>query len=145
MNHVIKLPTWWLPQTSGYSCLWVAAIWIDLHLAGENLTNTPHAFHVWSKTICISRGPHISTFHTVTNRVEQGHWSREKGLLTQSIARRLIDSRVHTQFSPELTNEVVGAKPSICCQPATRLTGPINMSMRLVRSILAHGGQPISP
>jgi hypothetical protein len=35
----------WLPQTSGY--LRVAAIQIDIHPAGENPINTPHAFHAW--------------------------------------------------------------------------------------------------
>jgi hypothetical protein len=34
----------------------------------------------------------------VTDRVRQSHCSQEKGLLTQSIAYRLTDSWVHTQF-----------------------------------------------
>jgi hypothetical protein len=54
--------------------------------------------HVWPSAICISRGPHITTFRTFINRVEQGHCSWEKGLLTQSIARRLTDPWVRIQF-----------------------------------------------
>jgi hypothetical protein len=45
-----------------------------------------------------SRGLCIATFHIVINRVEQDHCSREKWLSTQSIAHRLIDPWVHTQF-----------------------------------------------
>jgi hypothetical protein len=69
-----------------YSYPRVVAIQIDVHHAGENPTNTPHAFHVWW-TIRISRGPHIATFHKVINIDGQCHCSQEKGLLTQSTAR----------------------------------------------------------
>jgi hypothetical protein len=34
-----------LPETSGYSYLRVAMIQIDVHPAGENLNNMPHALH----------------------------------------------------------------------------------------------------
>jgi hypothetical protein len=54
--------------------------------------------HVWPSAICISCGPHITTFRTFINRVEQGHCSWEKELLTQSIARRLTDPWVRIQF-----------------------------------------------
>jgi hypothetical protein len=44
------------------------------------------------------QSPYMATFHVVINRVEQVHYSREKGLLTQSTARRLTDLRVRTKF-----------------------------------------------
>jgi hypothetical protein len=34
-----------MQRTSGYSYMRVAAIQINVHLAGENPANTPHAFH----------------------------------------------------------------------------------------------------
>jgi hypothetical protein len=49
-------------------------------------------------TIRISRGPHIATFHTVVNRFEQIHYTREEGLLTQSTAQRPSDPQVRTQL-----------------------------------------------
>jgi hypothetical protein len=54
--------------------------------------------HVWSTTICISHGPHIATFHTVVNRFEQIHCTREERFPTQSTARRPSDPRVRTQL-----------------------------------------------
>jgi hypothetical protein len=39
---------WWLPQTSDYSYLRVAAIRIDIHPAGEYPANMPHVFHAQS-------------------------------------------------------------------------------------------------
>jgi hypothetical protein len=42
--------------------------------------------------------PFTSHRQRVIDRVEQGHCSREKCLLTQSIAPRLTDPRVRTQF-----------------------------------------------
>jgi hypothetical protein len=35
----------------------------------------PRSIRVWSKTIHISRGPHIATFRIVVNRFEQIHYS----------------------------------------------------------------------
>jgi hypothetical protein len=64
----------------------------------QHATRFPRSVCVWSKTIRISRGPHIATLCEVINRDEQGHCSREKGLPTQSTAHRLTDPWVHTQF-----------------------------------------------
>jgi hypothetical protein len=76
------------------------------------------------------------------NRVEQGHCSWEKGLPTQSTARRLTDPWVRTSFSPKSTNEAVRAKPSIYRLQATRLTGPISPACdRYVQHLLA-GANP---
>jgi hypothetical protein len=49
-------------------------------------------------TIRISRGPHITTFHTVGNRFEQIHCTREEGLRTQSTTRQPSDPWVRTQL-----------------------------------------------
>jgi hypothetical protein len=63
-----------------------------------------HATHfsclvfIWSTTICISCGPHIATFHTVINRFEQIHYTREEGLPTQSTAQQPSNPRVRTQL-----------------------------------------------
>jgi hypothetical protein len=73
----------------------------------QHTTHFPHSVHIWSRTIRISRGPHIANFRTVVNRFEQIRCSREEGLPTLPSAW-LGDPRVHTQFSPEPTIEVVG-------------------------------------
>jgi hypothetical protein len=57
----------------------------------------PRLVRVWSKTIRISRGPHIATFRTVVNRFKQIHYSREEGFPTQPPAR-LSDPQVRTQL-----------------------------------------------
>jgi hypothetical protein len=59
-------------------------------------------------TIRISRGPHIANFHTVVNRFEQIHYTREEGLLTQSTARRSFDPWVHTQLISHNRQRAVG-------------------------------------
>jgi hypothetical protein len=61
-------------------------------------------------TIRISRGPHITTFHTVVNIFEQIHCTREEGLPTQSTARRSSDPRICTQLLSHNSQRVVGEK-----------------------------------
>jgi hypothetical protein len=107
------------------------------------------------------------TFSTLSSRMVQDHtyltWStysnllqnhqqiwtdplpRQEGLPTQSTTRWLIDPRVHTQLLSHNSQWSSGENLGFYWQPTTRLTRPINTSMRLVRSILAHGGQPIGP
>jgi hypothetical protein len=111
----------------------------------QHATRFPRSVRVWSRTIHISRGPNIATLHLVINRVELGHWSREKGLPTQSTARWLTNPWVHTQFLSRANQWSSGGKVKHLLMAATRLTGPINTSMWSVRSTLAHGGQLISP
>jgi hypothetical protein len=62
----------------------------------------------------------------VINRVEQDHYSWEKGLPTQFTTRRLPDSWVHTQFLSRVNLKAVGVKPSIYRWQTTRLIGPIS-------------------
>jgi hypothetical protein len=90
----------------------------------QHVTHFPRSVRVWSRTIRISSGPHIATFHIVINRVEQGHCSWEKGLLTQSTARWLTDSRVCTQFLSRANQWSNGGKAKHLLTAATRLTGP---------------------
>jgi hypothetical protein len=59
-------------------------------------------------TIRISCGPHIAIFHTVVNRFEQIHCTREEGLPTQSTARRPSDPWVRTQLLSHNSQRVVG-------------------------------------
>jgi hypothetical protein len=110
----------------------------------RHATRFAHLVHVWSRTIRISRGPHIATFCTFVNRFEQIHCSREDGLPTQPSAR-LSDPWVHTQLLYRAHHWSSGEKPSFCWHLNTRLAGPINTSMRLVCSILARRGQTIGP
>jgi hypothetical protein len=64
----------------------------------------------------------------VINRVGQSHCSQEKGLLTQSTARRLTDPRVRTQFLSRANQWSSGESQNIYQQYATRLIGPISLA-----------------
>jgi hypothetical protein len=103
-------------------------------------TRFPCSVRIWSRTIRISRGPHIATLRETLIDLDGSHCSREKGLLTQSIARRLTDLLERTQFLSRANQWSNRHKPSSCRWLTTRHTRPINTSMRLVRSILARGG-----
>jgi hypothetical protein len=58
---------WWLPQTSGYSYPRDAAIRIDVHPTGENLTNTPHTLstpvHTHPAYASCGQSPYVTIFH----------------------------------------------------------------------------------
>jgi hypothetical protein len=126
----VKLSTWWLPQTSGYSYLRVAAIRIDVHPAGENPTNmtcTLHtSVHVRLTYTSCGRSPYVATFHEPSTE-----WRR-------ATAPEKMGSRHNPQhaswpicgsvssFSPKPTNEIVGAKSSIYRWYATSFIGPIS-------------------
>jgi hypothetical protein len=90
----------------------------------QHVTHFPCSVRIWSTTIRISRGPHIATFHTVVNRFEQIHCTREEWLLTQSTAHRSSDPWVRTQLLSHNSQWNSGEKSSLCWQPTTRLTGP---------------------
>jgi hypothetical protein len=95
----------------------------------QHATRFPCSVCVWSITIRISHGPHIATFHTVVNRFEQIHCTREEGLLTQSTAQQ---PKSH------------GKKSSSCWQPITRLTGPISPACdRYVQYLLARANRTV--
>jgi hypothetical protein len=79
---------------------------------------------VWSTTIRISRGPHIAIFHTVINRFEQIHCTREEGLPTQSVARRPTDPRVRTQLLSHNSQRAVGKSQAAIDNRLLGLSGP---------------------
>jgi hypothetical protein len=80
----------------------------------------------------------VATFHTVIDRFERFPCTREKGLPTQSTARRLTDSWVHTQLLSRNSQWSRGEKSSIYRQLTTRFTGPISPACgRYVQYLLA--------
>jgi hypothetical protein len=80
----------------------------------KHATRFPRSARVWSMNIRISRGLHIAIFHTVVNRYEQIHYTREEGLPTQSTARRLTDPQVRTQLLSHNSQWSSGEKSSFC-------------------------------
>jgi hypothetical protein len=122
------------------------AIRIDVHPAGkkpdQHATCFPRSVRVWSKTIRISRGPHLATFCETLTGLDRSHYSWEKGLPTQSTARRLADSWVRTQFLSWANQWSRGRKPGSCRWPTTKLIGPISPACdRYVQYLLA-GANP---
>jgi hypothetical protein len=99
-----------------------------------NPINTPHS--------CISCGQRIATFHKVVNSDRQSHCSREKGLPTQSTARRLTDPWVRTQFLSEDSHWSSGGKATLCWRYTTRLTGPISIAYDWYIQYLLVGANP---
>jgi hypothetical protein len=75
-------------------------------------------------TIRISHGPHIATFHTVVNRYEQIHCTREEGLLTQSTAWQPSDPRVRTQLLSNNSQRAVGKSKAPVDNRLLGLPGP---------------------
>jgi hypothetical protein len=90
----------------------------------QHATRFPRLVRICSKTIHISHGPHIATLHEVINRVEQGHYSREKGLPTQSTPCRLTDPWVHTEFLSWANQWSSGGKAKHHWQRLLCLPGP---------------------
>jgi hypothetical protein len=74
----------------------------------QHATRFSRSVCVWSTIIRISRGPYIATFHTVVNRFEQIHCTREEGLPTQSTARRPSDMWARTQLLSHNSQRAVG-------------------------------------
>jgi hypothetical protein len=104
----------------------------------QHATCFSRSVRIWSMTIRISRGPHIAIFHTVINRFEQIHCTREKGLQTQSTAHRPFDLWVHTQLLSHNSQWSSGEKSSFYWQLTTRLTGPTSPARdRYVQYLLA--------
>jgi hypothetical protein len=108
----------------------------------QHATRFPRLVHIWSKTIRISRGPHIATLHEVINRVEQDNCSREKMLPTQSTACWLTDPWVHTQFLSRANQWRSGGKTKHLLTAATRLTGPISLACEQYVQYLLAGANP---
>jgi hypothetical protein len=90
----------------------------------EHATRFPRSVRVWSTTIRISRGPHIVTFHTVINRIEQIHCTREEGLPTQSTTWRPSDPQVRTQFLSHNSQGAVRKSQALVDNRLLGLPGP---------------------
>jgi hypothetical protein len=137
---------WRLPRTSDYSYLRVAAIRIDVHPAGENPINTTHTLptpvHVHPSYASYGQFLYVATFHESSIDLYGSHCSWEKGLLTQSIARRLTDPWVHTQFLYQVHQWSSRPKPNFCWWQATRLTGPISPACDWHVQYLLAGANP---
>jgi hypothetical protein len=110
----------------------------------RHATRFSRSVHVWSRIICISRGPHIATLQESPIALDRVTAPR-KG--TPDIIYITLADRSTSPYLVSLPSQPMKQwrKPNICGQPATRLAGHINTSMRSVRSILARGGQPTGP
>jgi hypothetical protein len=108
----------------------------------QHATRFPHSVCVWSKTIHISRGPHIATLCETQTDLDISNCSREKGLPTQSTARWLTDLWVHTQLLSQASQWSRGCKPSSCRWPTIRLTGPISSKCDWYVQYLLTGANP---
>jgi hypothetical protein len=107
---------WRLPQTRGYSYPRVAAIRIDVHPVGETR----------------------STRHTHSTALEK------KGFRHNPQHADWPIHRFVPNFSPESTNEAVGAKSTFCWWPTTRLTGLISLACnRYVQYLLARANPSV--
>jgi hypothetical protein len=127
-----------------YSYLRVAVIQIDVHLAGENPINTLHAFHAWfayGPRPYISRGPRSPPFAS-PHKTEACPYTRKKSWqLKTDWPDRCLGSPHSFSWQPWSRGERF--RPSGCT--ATSVYWAHITSMLLVRSMLAHGGQPIGP
>jgi hypothetical protein len=75
-------------------------------------------------TIRISCYPHIATFHTVINRFEQIHCTREEGLSIQFTARRPSDLQIRTQLLSHNSQRVVEKSQAPVDNQLLGLPGP---------------------
>jgi hypothetical protein len=90
----------------------------------QHATRFPRSVCVWSTTIRISRGPHIATFHTVVNRFEQIHCTREEGSRhNPQHAGRLIHRSVPS-FSPTIANRAMEKSQTSVDNWLLGLSGP---------------------
>jgi hypothetical protein len=87
-----------------------------------------YASHTSSRPVYAFYGQslYVASFHESSTNLDGSHSSREKWLPTQSIARRLTDLWVRTQFPSQANQWSNRLKPSFCRCQATRLTGPIS-------------------
>jgi hypothetical protein len=110
----------------------------------QHATCFSRSVHVWSRIICISRGPHIATLHESPIALDIVTAPRKRA---PDIIHITLADRSASPYLVSLPSQPIKQwrKPNICGQPATRLAGHINTSMRSVRSILARGGQPTGP
>jgi hypothetical protein len=117
-------------------------------LQRKNLTNTtrtlPTPVHVRPAYASYGRSPYMATFREAPTDLDRSHCSWEKGLLTQSTARRLTNPRVRTQLLSRTSQWSRGHKPSPWRWPTTRFTGPVwPASDRYVQYLLVGANQRV--
>jgi hypothetical protein len=105
----------------------------------------PQSVCIWSSTIHISRGSRVATFCVVINRVEQEHCSWEKkapDIIYNTTAYWSV-GQYPISLPSQLMKQWGQSQPPV----DGRLLGlpGLYTNMRSVRSILARGGQHISP
>jgi hypothetical protein len=110
----------------------------------KHATRFPRSVHVCSRTICISRGPHIATLHTSSTALDRVTAPEKKApdTIHSTPADRSVGPYPVSLLSQQMKQ---WRKLNICRQHAAKLTGLINTSMWSVHSILAHGIQPLGP
>jgi hypothetical protein len=103
---------------------------IDVHFAGENLTNTtrtlPTPVHIHSAYASCGWSPYVATFHESSTELSKPTASEKKG--SQHNPQRTgwpIHGSVPS-FSPEPANQAVRVKPRIYQRSTTRFTGSIS-------------------
>jgi hypothetical protein len=109
----------------------------------QHATRIPRLVRVWSQTTRISCVQCIATFRVVINKVEQGYCSRKKGSQHNPQHDGWPIRGSVPSFSPEPTNEEVGAKPTFYWRPASRLTGPISPIWDRYVQYLLTGANPL--
>jgi hypothetical protein len=125
-----------------YSYPRVAVIQIDVHPAGENPINKTHMVptlvHICLAYTSCGQSPSVAIFHESSIELSRTTAPEKKGSRHNlQHAGRLTRGFVPI-FSPEPTNEAVGAKSSIYRPQATRLTGSISPACdRYIQYLLA--------
>jgi hypothetical protein len=113
----------------------------------ENPTNTPHTLptpvHVRSAYTSCGWSPYGATFHESSTKLSRPTAPEKKGSWHNPQRASWSIRRSVPSFSPELANEVVGAKPSIYQRPATRLTKPISPTYDRYVQYLLTGANPL--
>jgi hypothetical protein len=111
----------------------------------DNTTRTlPMPVHVCPAYSSCGWSPYVTTFRDTPTDLDRSHCSREKGLPTQSTARRLIDSWVRTQLLFWTSQWSRGRKSSSWRWPTTRFTGPISSACdRYVQYLPAGANQTV--
>jgi hypothetical protein len=86
-------------------------IWIDVHPAGENLTNTtrmlPTLVHVRPTYASYGQSPYVATFHESSTKLDRVTAPEKKGSWHNPQHASWPIRRSIPSFSPEPTNEVV--------------------------------------
>jgi hypothetical protein len=111
----------------------------------QHATHFSRSVCICPSTIRISCDPCIATFHESPTDFSGSHYSQEKripGCIPSTPVGRSVGPHL---VSLSLTaSEVVDLSQDSVDNKLLGLLGPY-ISMRLVRSILTHGGQPIDP